>query len=74
VAEVEGSTSHSDETKGLVPFFLVGVESAISDHAVIFGELKQIVGKARFQEVQDGLTIQEEVPFQSPELKIGIRT
>ena len=66
--------SHSDETRGFAPYFLVGVESSISDHAVIFGELKQIVGKAKFQEVQDGLSIEKEVPFQGPEIKIGIRS
>lgn len=67
------SSTETDKIKGFAPHFTVGVESEISNRVTIFGEVKQIVGKTKFEERDEYGYSKEDIHFGGPEVKIGIR-
>jgi opacity protein-like surface antigen len=67
------SDTETDRMNGFAPHINVGIETAVSMRIVIFGEVKQIVGKTKFKETDEDGYSERDVHFKGPEVKIDIR-
>lgn len=77
VSEYTFDTESETETQKIdriAPHFNVGIETSISKRIAIFGEVKQIMGKAKFKETEEpGYSSETDVHFGGTEVKFGIR-
>jgi len=67
------SDTETEKIKGFAPHFTVGVEFEIFKRVTISGEVKQIVGKTKFEQTDDWGYEKEDFEFGGTEVKIGIR-
>ncbi|MBL7083780.1 MAG: porin family protein [Candidatus Aminicenantes bacterium] len=67
------SETETDKIKGFAPHFTVGIESEVLNRVIIFGEVKQIVGKTKLEKTDEYGYSKEDIHFGGPEVKIGIR-
>lgn len=69
------SSTYTDEeeAKGFAPHVSLGLESSIAKGISIFGEVKQIVGKAESEKKEGNYYKKENFPFGGPEVRVGFR-
>ncbi len=69
------SETHSDTVKldGIMPVVKIGLEGTLAGRFVLFGEVKQGLGKSSIDEGSEGYTSTSEVPVGGTEIKAGFR-
>jgi opacity protein-like surface antigen len=69
----DGSETDTDKIKGFAPHVSIGIESAVSSRIAVIGEVKQIVGKAKWRDTEGIYSMEGDVHIGGTELKIGVR-
>jgi len=67
------SDSETENFDGFAPHFSAGLELFLSGHFVVFGDIRHIVGKTKYEDRDGGSFYSSDVHFGGTSVRIGIR-
>jgi len=67
------SDKETENINGFAPHFSAGVELALSENFLVFGDIRHIIGKAEYEEKDGSYHFSNDLHFGGTSVRIGIR-